>query len=65
MQLEHQGRPGEKFVENTRFSRGGVVFVGINMPGSNNNKILNDKECRAKIARAGAMRCFQRRVSRA
>jgi hypothetical protein len=51
MPMEHQGRPGEKFVENTRFSRGGVVFVGINMPGSNNNKILNDKECQAKSAR--------------
>ncbi|MEY4737556.1 MAG: hypothetical protein RL302_1875 [Pseudomonadota bacterium] len=49
--LEHQGRAGEKFVENTRFSRGGVVFVGINMPGSNNNKVLNDKECQAKSAR--------------
>jgi hypothetical protein len=49
--LEHQARPGEKFVENTRFSRGGVVFAGINMPGSNNNKVLNDKECQAKSAR--------------
>jgi hypothetical protein len=49
--LEHQGRPGEKFVENTRFTRGGVVFVGVNMPGSNNNKVLNDKECQAKSAR--------------
>lgn len=51
MALEHQGRIGEKFVENTRFSRGGVVFVGVNMPGSNNNKVLDDKECQAKSAR--------------
>lgn len=51
MPLEHQGRPGEKFAENTRFSRGGVVFVGINMPGSNNNKILSDKDCQSKSAR--------------
>lgn len=54
MALEHQGKPGEKFVENTRFSQGGVVFVGINMPGSNNNLVLNAKECTAKSARNAA-----------
>lgn len=54
MALEHQGQPGEKFVENTRFSQGGVVFVGINMPGSNNNLVLNAKECTAKSARKAA-----------
>jgi hypothetical protein len=52
--LEHQGKLGEKFVENTRFSRGGVVFVGINMPGSNNNLVLNAKECSSKSARKPA-----------
>jgi len=54
MALEHQGKPGEKFVENTRFSHGGVVFVGINMPGSNNNLVLNAKECANKSARTPA-----------
>ncbi|MDO8252439.1 MAG: hypothetical protein Q7T78_22350 [Rhodoferax sp.] len=54
MLLEHQGMPGEKFVENTRFSQGGVVFVGINMPGSNNNLVLNVKDCTAKSARNAA-----------
>ncbi|WP_114972351.1 hypothetical protein [Rhodoferax ferrireducens] len=54
MPLEHQGKPDEKFVENTRFSQGGVVFVGINMPGSNNNLVLNAKECSAKSARNAA-----------
>lgn len=54
MALEHQGQPGEKYVENTRFSQGGVVFVGINMPGSNNNLVLNAKECTAKSARNAA-----------
>lgn len=52
--LEHQGRLGEKFVENTRFSRGGVVFVGIHMPGSNNNLVLNAKDCGNKSARSAA-----------
>ena len=54
MPLEHQGKLGEKFVENTRFNRGGVVFVGINMPGSNNNLVLNAKECTNKSARKAA-----------
>lgn len=49
--LDHQAKPGEKFVENTRFVRGGVVFVGLNVPGSNNNKVLDDKDCTAKSAR--------------
>jgi hypothetical protein len=52
--LEHQGKLGEMYVENTRFSHGGVVFVGVNMPGSNNNLILSDKECKAKSARTTA-----------
>jgi hypothetical protein len=51
MALEHQGKLGEKFVENTRFSHGGVTFVGINMPGSNNNLVMSEKECSSKSAR--------------
>lgn len=52
--LDHQGKPGGKFVENTRFRHGGVVFVGINMPGSNNNLVLSAKECTNKSARKTA-----------
>ena len=52
--LEHQGKLGEKFVENTRFSHGGVVFVGLNVPGSNNNLVLSAKECSAKSVRKTA-----------
>lgn len=51
MPLEHQGRQGEKYVENTRFSQGPVVFAGFNVPGSNNNVILSEKECLSKSAR--------------
>jgi hypothetical protein len=39
MPLVHQGRPGEAYVENTRWTLGGVVFAGINVPGSNNNRV--------------------------
>ncbi|WP_442777163.1 hypothetical protein [Sphaerotilus montanus] len=52
--MEHQGKLGEKFVENTRFTQGAVVFVGLNMPGSNNNLVLSDKECTAKSVRKAA-----------
>jgi len=52
--LDHQGKLGEKFVENTRFSHGNITFVGINMPGSNNNMVMNAKECGNKSARKAA-----------
>ncbi len=54
MPLVHQGPPGEKFVENTRFSHRGIVFVTLNIPGSNNNKILDEKDCTNKSARTAA-----------
>lgn len=54
MPLEHQGQPGQKFVENVRFSRGKVMFVGLNVPGSNNNLVLSAKECSNKSARKPA-----------
>ena len=49
--LLHQGQPGEKFYENTRFSHHRVVFVTLNMPGSNNNLILDERDCTLKSAR--------------
>ena len=54
MPLQRQGKIGEKYVENMRFQHGGALFVGINMPGSNNNLVLNAKECTAKSARKAA-----------
>jgi hypothetical protein len=54
MRVEHQGKPGDKFVENIRFSRDGVTFVTLNVPGSNNNKVMDEKDCSNKSARAGA-----------
>ncbi len=54
MPLLHQGQAGEKFVENTRFSHRGIVFATLNVPGSNNNKILDEKDCSQKSARSAA-----------
>jgi hypothetical protein len=51
MPLERQGKPGEKFSENIRFSKDGVTFVGLNVPGSNNNKVNGDEDCSKKSAR--------------
>ncbi len=50
--LEHQGKAaGDKYVENVRFSQGPVMFVGLNVPGSNNNLIMSAKECGNKSVR--------------
>lgn len=49
--LLHQGQPAGKFYENTRFSHQRIVFTSLNIPGSNNNKILDDKDCTKKSAR--------------
>ncbi len=56
MPLIHQGQPGEKFYENTRFTHRRIVFVTLNIPGSNNNRILDDKDCTQKSART-AVQC--------
>lgn len=49
--IEHQAAPGEKFSENTRYAQAGAMFVGLNVPGSNNNKINDDAACTKKSAR--------------
>ncbi|MEK8047994.1 hypothetical protein [Ideonella margarita] len=51
---EAQGKPGEAYVENQRFERGGVMFVTLNIPGSNNNLVLSAAECTNKSARKQA-----------
>ncbi len=51
MKLEHQDAP---FVENTRFTRDAIVFVQVNVPGSNNNRVLDQKDCTKKSARTWA-----------
>ncbi len=43
--LEHQGQLGGLYAENTRWMYGKVLFVGLNVPGSNNNKVNSDAQC--------------------
>jgi hypothetical protein len=51
MPLQRQGALGQKFVENVLFTRGSVIFSGLNVPGSNNNLVLDAKDCGDKSAR--------------
>jgi hypothetical protein len=51
LRLEQQGTPGGKFSENSRFAHEGILFVGLNVPGSNNNKVLDEKDCHNRSAR--------------
>ena len=52
--LVHQGAPGQKYAETTRWVYGNVMFVGLSMPGSNNNYILDNKGCIDKSNRTMA-----------
>jgi len=52
--LDHQNVgpvPGTSYPENTRWTYGGVVFVGLNVPGSNNNKVHPGQCTSSKSAR--------------
>ncbi len=51
MAVTHQGEPGQKFAENVMFSHQGAMFLGLNVPGSNNNKVNDDESCTKKSAR--------------
>ncbi|MDD5227421.1 MAG: hypothetical protein PHD53_01340 [Methylococcales bacterium] len=44
MKLQHQGLSSELYSENNLWTYGGLVFVGLNVSGSNNNKV-NDGTC--------------------
>lgn len=54
MELTRQGRLGERFVENTRFNHRGIEFVTLNVPGSNNNLVLDEKDCSHKSVRTAS-----------
>ena len=54
LRVERQGTPGAKYVENVRFLHQGIMFVGLNVPGSNNNRVLDAKDCSNKSARTTA-----------
>jgi hypothetical protein len=42
LRLQHQGPLGGVYSENTRWTYRDVVFLGLNIPGSNNNKVGTD-----------------------
>ncbi|MHB8747381.1 MAG: hypothetical protein ACYC7I_12805 [Gammaproteobacteria bacterium] len=54
MVLEHQGTIAGPYSENTRWIHNGVVFVGLNIPGSNNNKVNAGACLSSKSARTQA-----------
>ncbi len=52
--LTRQGAPGAEYSENSRWTKGNVVFVTLNVPGSNNNKVnagacVNAKSVRTQV----------------
>src|SRR5262245_35426895 len=49
--VERQGTPGSPFVETMRVLHQGIMFVGLNVPGSNNNRVVDEKDCTNKSAR--------------
>lgn len=52
LRLEHQGPLGGLYAENTRWKYGDVVFVGLNVPGSNNNMVKAGECISSKSVRA-------------
>jgi hypothetical protein len=49
--LERQGPLGGLYAENVRWTHGDIVFVGLNVPGSNNNLVKPGECLSAKSAR--------------
>lgn len=54
MALQQQGRPGEAYSENVRWARRDALFVTLNVPGSNNNKVNSERDCTSGSARKPA-----------
>jgi len=56
--LESATGSDSMYIENKRFTQNKVMFVTLNIPGSNNNKILDEKDCKNKSART-PLQCEQ------
>lgn len=54
IRLHRQGPAQGLYSENSRWLREGVVFVGLNVPGSNNNKVIDGQCINAKSVRTQA-----------
>ena len=53
IRVERQGALGQAYSENSRFVRSNVEFVAVNVPGSNNNLVVTDKQCHKNSDRTG------------
>ena len=58
IELESAKDQDSLYIENKRFIKNKVMFVTLNIPGSNNNKILDEKDCKNKSART-TLQCEQ------
>ena len=58
IELESPSGTNSLYIENKRFSKNKVMFVTLNIPGSNNNKIFDEKDCKNKSART-PLQCEQ------
>ncbi len=54
MRVERQGAPGRAYSENSRFIRDRVMFISLNVIGSNNNFVATDTQCTKKSMRTAA-----------
>lgn len=52
--IKRQGELGQAYSENSRFSKNGVEFVALHIPGSNNNLVVTEKQCTKKSDRTPA-----------
>ena len=52
--VKRQGELGLAYSENSRFSKNGVEFVALHIPGSNNNLVVTEKQCTKKSNRTVA-----------
>lgn len=55
LDLTQQGIPGSTYAENVRWQYKSVLFVGLNVPGSNNNHYPDLKQCMLTTVRTEKM----------
>ena len=51
LHLTRQAKDGGAYSENSRFVKNGVMFVSLSIPGSNNNLVATEKQCRKESKR--------------
>lgn len=51
LKVQREGKKGKKFSENSRLIYNNVMFVALNVVGSNNNLVITEKQCSKKSNR--------------